>query len=282
MYRVQYISAVKLAAAAIDKRTLALVPSPIAEQRQVVPVLLDRQRSVLTVVTSDPDDVETLKELEIATQVRTIRALIARPAAVEAAVRKFYLGDDFAFSLLRNENYDMARALERDPLATLQGPRNETILSERGIAGPVGEMLGPSDDGGRLSYPGSPHSSGQYAATSRTPMSQVVPTRPADVLINVTGARRLYAPTPTAPPAIPPYPSTTPGRPSSPTPPPRSLAPPMPQRPSVVARTQPSPEARRVVLTPPPPPPDELDPSDLSPLPMTLSPALARSEPPPR
>ena len=136
MYRVQYISAVKLSAASIDKRTLALVPAQIAEQRQVVPVLLDRKRSILSVVTSDPDDIETIKELEIATQVRTIRALIARPAAVEAAVRKFYLGDDFAFSLLRNDNHDVARALERDPLASLQVPQGELTLSERGIAVP--------------------------------------------------------------------------------------------------------------------------------------------------
>ncbi|MGH9442734.1 MAG: hypothetical protein ACRD16_10720, partial [Thermoanaerobaculia bacterium] len=115
MYRIQYISTQKLSAAAIDKRVLALIPTAIAEQRQVVPVLLDRQRSILTVVTSDPDDLETLKELELATQVRTIRALVARPVAVKAAVRKFYLQDDFAFSVLRNENYDVARALERDP-----------------------------------------------------------------------------------------------------------------------------------------------------------------------
>ncbi len=115
MYRVQYISTQKLGAASIDKRTLALVPVTIAEQREIVPVLLDRQRSVLSVVTADPDDTETLKELELATQARTIKPLVARPASVRAAISKFYHGDDFAFSVLRNEN--LGRAVERAAFA---------------------------------------------------------------------------------------------------------------------------------------------------------------------
>jgi response regulator RpfG family c-di-GMP phosphodiesterase len=119
MYRVQYISTAKLSAANVDRRTLALVPAPIAETRQVVPVLLDRQKSILTVVTTDPDDLETLKELELATQVRTLRALVARPAAVRAAVGKFYGGDDSAFSALNAQGLEAPQA-QRDPIAALR------------------------------------------------------------------------------------------------------------------------------------------------------------------
>jgi response regulator RpfG family c-di-GMP phosphodiesterase len=137
MYRVQYVSTTKLAAAAIDKRTLALVPVQIAEHRQVIPVLLDRQRSVLSVVSSDPDDIETLKELELATQVRNIRVLVTRPAAVQAAIRKFYMQDEFAFAVLRNANFDVARALNREPNAVNY---HESTLTERGLAVPVRDV----------------------------------------------------------------------------------------------------------------------------------------------
>jgi HD-GYP domain-containing protein (c-di-GMP phosphodiesterase class II) len=129
MYRVQYISTAKLSSAGVDKRTLALVPAPIAEARQVVPVLLDRKKSILTVVTADPDDLETLKELELATQVRTVRALVARPMAVRAAVSKFYGGNDFAFSALSNPNRDTQQPEQRDPIAALSAQRAEPAAS---------------------------------------------------------------------------------------------------------------------------------------------------------
>lgn len=163
-YRVQYVSTAKLSAAAIDKRTLAMVPVQIAEHRQVVPVLLDRQRSVLSIVTADPDDLETLKELEIATQVRTIRVLVARPAAVHAAIRKFYMGDDFAFTILKNASFDVARGLMRD-LGT--APYQEPTLSERGLtvprdpaaaslAPPPSASQAPTSASRRSREPGSP------------------------------------------------------------------------------------------------------------------------------
>jgi response regulator RpfG family c-di-GMP phosphodiesterase len=298
MYRVQYISAVKLAAASIDKRTLALVPAQIAEQRQVVPVLLDRKRSILSVVTSDPDDIETIKELEIATQVRTIRALIARPAAVEAAVRKFYLGDDFAFSLLRNDNNDVARALERDPLASLQVPQGEPTLSERGIAVPERAKPESSLPPGSFDPLDRTPSSGSAPAVPSIPYSAppaYFPGRPSHPSLAQPQDAPQAGPriTPsypvgsrysaTLPPPVEPAPLISrppPGsvraepagalraQATSPGPPPRS--------------TQPSVEARRVVLTPPPrPPPDSSDSADESPLPLALSPAHARSELPP-
>ncbi len=278
MYRVQYISTAKLSAAAVDKRTLALVPAAIAEQRQAVPVLLDRQRSVLTVVISDPDDAETLKELEIATQVRTIRALVARPAAVDAAVRKFYQGDDFAFALLRNEKYDVAQALERDPIAALQVQRNETVLTEGGSAAATQESA-PRSDTGRLSYPGAPRPSGQYAA-QRTPTAETYVAPSAGVVVSrgtpvaplARGVPRSPTPTPTAGPGhAPPAPARSIPAPTVPT---------RPTQPRPSLPTRPSAVSQRVALTPPPPPPEELDPADVSPLPMTLSPELVRSEPP--
>jgi response regulator RpfG family c-di-GMP phosphodiesterase len=106
-YRCQYISTQKLAAANVSKAITGLVPKRIAEQCLVVPVVLDRRSSVLSVVMASPDDQETLKQLQIATQVKSIKPLVARPAAIKAAIAKFYDGDDFAFSVLRNSGVDV-------------------------------------------------------------------------------------------------------------------------------------------------------------------------------
>jgi response regulator RpfG family c-di-GMP phosphodiesterase len=294
MYRVQYISAAKLSAATIDKRTLALVPAQIAEQRQVIPVLLDRQRSILSVVTTDPDDIETMKELEIATQVPTIRALLARPAAVEAAVRKFYFGDDFAFSLLRNENYEVARALQRDPLASLQAPQGEPTLGEHGIATPKKDLSTPPgffDALERTSSPAKPPSAPYSAPPAYFPgrTSNPSPTRPASIRVapETTPSYVAGASSGSRTPATMGYSATLP--------PPIEPAPMVSRPPAVAFRSEPTVarehqtstrpprstkaavDVRRIALTPPPPPPD---PGDDSPLPLTLSPAHARSETP--
>jgi response regulator RpfG family c-di-GMP phosphodiesterase len=159
MYRVQYISTAKLSSANVDKRTLTLVPAAIAEARQVVPILLDRQKSILTVVTSDPDDLETLKELELATQVRTLRALVARPTAVRAAVNKFYGGNEHAFAALGDKGLGATQP-ERDPIAALQ--------AQRAVARPL-----PTDDVSPLPPTLSP------ALASSKPNKSVPPRPPA-------------------------------------------------------------------------------------------------------
>ena len=54
--------------------------------------------SVLTVVTADPDDLESLRELQLASGAREVRAVLARPAAVKALIAKVYGGDGRAFA----------------------------------------------------------------------------------------------------------------------------------------------------------------------------------------
>jgi response regulator RpfG family c-di-GMP phosphodiesterase len=128
-YRCQYISTEKLGTATVNKAILGLVPRRIAEQRLVVPVLLDRQQSVLSVVMASPDDRETLKQLEVATQVKVVRPLVARPAAVKAAVAKFYDGDDFAFSALRGSAMDRTAGIDTNvALGGARSPGNPGLL----------------------------------------------------------------------------------------------------------------------------------------------------------
>jgi HD-GYP domain-containing protein (c-di-GMP phosphodiesterase class II) len=99
VYRTQFITTAKLAKINISERTLRLIPRALAERRLVVPLALDTERKLL-VVTPDPESLDMVKDILIASQAREVKALVARPLAVLAAISKHYAGDQSAFTVL--------------------------------------------------------------------------------------------------------------------------------------------------------------------------------------
>ena len=97
IYRTHFVSAEKLAKADIPRATVQMVPRRVAETLGVFPVLFDRQTSVLSVVTPDPDNTDMLREVKLVSGAREVKAFVARPAAVSAAIRKHHAGDVRAF-----------------------------------------------------------------------------------------------------------------------------------------------------------------------------------------
>ncbi|MBK8253117.1 MAG: DUF4388 domain-containing protein [Polyangiaceae bacterium] len=100
VYGTRFVSTEKLSKAVIDSRVLGKVAKRTAELYGVFPVLLDDVQNVLSVVTADPDNDAALHEIKLAARVREVRALVARPAAVRAAIQQYYYGDLQAFSAL--------------------------------------------------------------------------------------------------------------------------------------------------------------------------------------
>lgn len=96
----RFVSTEKLFKAAIDPKILNLVPRKLAEQYSVVPVMYDDARRAVSVVTSDPDDLAMLNDVKMAAGVREVVALVARPAAIKAALERAYHGDANAFAVL--------------------------------------------------------------------------------------------------------------------------------------------------------------------------------------
>src|SRR5690606_27001280 len=90
----------KLAKADIDQTTLSKIPKKLAVSLGVFPVLYDAKTGALSVVTADPDDPNALSEIKLVSGAREVRAFIARPRAVKAAVAKAYSGDIHAFANL--------------------------------------------------------------------------------------------------------------------------------------------------------------------------------------
>ncbi len=99
-HKTRFVGSEKLARADINMATLELVPKKLAEQEVVFPVLYDDANALLSVVTPDPDDANLLRQIQLAAKVKQVRALVARPLAVKAAVAKAYNGDLHAFALL--------------------------------------------------------------------------------------------------------------------------------------------------------------------------------------
>lgn len=99
-HQTRFVSSDKLAKAEITRATLELIPRRVAETFGVFPVMFDAANNVLSVVTADPDDKGTLKEIQHVSGAKDVKPFIARPAAVRAAIAKGYGGDIHAFALL--------------------------------------------------------------------------------------------------------------------------------------------------------------------------------------
>ena len=99
-YQVYFISSEKLSKADVARALLDMVPHRFAEKIGVCPVLFDAKTHALSVVTADPENLVTLREVQLASGAREIKAILARPAAVKALIAKAYGGDIHAFALL--------------------------------------------------------------------------------------------------------------------------------------------------------------------------------------
>ncbi|NUP14315.1 MAG: DUF4388 domain-containing protein [Polyangiaceae bacterium] len=112
-HNTRFVSTEKLYKAAIDPKLLNLIPRKLADQFFVLPVMYDDARRALSVVTADPDNLAMLDQVKIAAGVREVVALIARPAAIRAAIQRGYHGDPSAFAQLMRGGERIAIAVDR-------------------------------------------------------------------------------------------------------------------------------------------------------------------------
>jgi len=103
-YQTQFVTTEKLARANIDRAVTQILPLAFVERTQVLPIRHDRRTHTLMVVAKDLEAMADLeKQIAIVGQVRKVRILAARPAAIEAGIAKHYLGRAGAFApLLRD------------------------------------------------------------------------------------------------------------------------------------------------------------------------------------
>ena len=108
MFRTQFVSTEKLSRASVAQNILARVPVRTAEKLGVFPILYDARTDTLSVVTASTDDLDLDREVKMCSSVQRVRMLLARPAAVKAAICKHYHGDPHAFVTLRERISDVS------------------------------------------------------------------------------------------------------------------------------------------------------------------------------
>lgn len=146
LYKTRFVGTARLARADIDPATLDLVPRRVAERLQCVPILHDKRTQTLSVVAFDFDN-DLAKQLQVVTGAREVRVFVARPAAVRAAIRKFYAGDPHAFATLAGPAPSPATGLEAFERLSAGG------ALEIDLVGPTG---GPEAGSGLTAEPGTP------------------------------------------------------------------------------------------------------------------------------
>jgi response regulator RpfG family c-di-GMP phosphodiesterase len=99
-YKVYFVSSEKLSKADVLRAVVDMIPQRFAEKLGVCPLMFDAKTHALSVVTADPEDVEALREAQLASGARDVKGILARPAAVKALIARAYLGDIHAFALL--------------------------------------------------------------------------------------------------------------------------------------------------------------------------------------
>jgi hypothetical protein len=97
MFRTKFITASTLATATVPKSALARLTKRHAEQYRVLPVRFDPD-DTLTIVTFEPDNADLLERVRVTAGARQVKALISRPAAVQAAIARLYANDGGSYS----------------------------------------------------------------------------------------------------------------------------------------------------------------------------------------
>jgi response regulator RpfG family c-di-GMP phosphodiesterase len=99
-FQTRFVTADKLAKVRIDTKVLDKLPVRLAEAQNVLPLAVDPERKLLSVVAAEPQNKSLLDEIALVTGMSEVYAYIGLRSAISAAIRKHYYGDPTAFTAL--------------------------------------------------------------------------------------------------------------------------------------------------------------------------------------
>jgi HD-GYP domain-containing protein (c-di-GMP phosphodiesterase class II) len=99
-FQTRFVSAEKLAKARIPTDVLDKVPVRLAEAQNVLPLAIDPERQLLSVVAAEPQNKKLLDEIALVTGMAEVYAYVGLRSTIAAAIRKHYYGDTTAFASL--------------------------------------------------------------------------------------------------------------------------------------------------------------------------------------
>lgn len=98
----RFVSADKLAKAKISADILDKLPVRVAETQNVLPLMIDQERKIISVVMAEPQNEDLKKEIMVVTGMDEVYAFVGLRSAIQAAIKKYYYGDPTAFQNLNN------------------------------------------------------------------------------------------------------------------------------------------------------------------------------------
>jgi len=100
MYRTRFVSTEKLRRAKVNRQALAYLPRMAADRLKVFPLIFDGRHQALTVVAADLESRDVAKQVQMVSDVHEVHVYVARPACIEALIRKHYYGEAQAFDTI--------------------------------------------------------------------------------------------------------------------------------------------------------------------------------------
>jgi response regulator RpfG family c-di-GMP phosphodiesterase len=144
-YKTYFVSTKKLSTAPISDSLLKLVTHKLAAKLCIFPVKYEPRIGELSILTVEPDDPDVMKSVQFATRVAKVRALVARPAAIQAAIRLHFMNEASAFAAVRDAG-DRGGGTDRYP--RVQQPQNAGSVPPAGPEGSVPPTVERNNDMG--------------------------------------------------------------------------------------------------------------------------------------
>ncbi len=101
-YRTRYVAAEKLSKVKIPQDVLDKIPVRMAEQQALIPLMIDGDRRIISIVMAEPQNLQVIEEVRLVTDMAEVYAYIGLRSAIQAAIKKHYYGDPTAFAILES------------------------------------------------------------------------------------------------------------------------------------------------------------------------------------
>lgn len=173
-YETRFVTTERLAKSKIARRALELVPQKLAERLQIFPIVFEPNGQALSIVCAAPGEDDAERQVASVSGVRNVKSYVARPAAIAAAIERFYGGNPKAFDALLNQDIEVPEYNAMDFASDVLGPAAPPAKAKRApaepqtgeFADPFNAIMGPAEDPPRArSQPPSP----PVAPPPRTP-----------------------------------------------------------------------------------------------------------------
>jgi response regulator RpfG family c-di-GMP phosphodiesterase len=127
--RTRFVSSGKLAQLDVPEEVLAKLPLRLAEKLLAFPVRYERGGDSLSIVAPDAGDPEWVKQAGIATGQKNLKAYVARPAAVRAAIDKWYKGQIQSFAMIAPDTFTQIQGVDLAERPRAQPPRARAVAA---------------------------------------------------------------------------------------------------------------------------------------------------------